>query len=270
MVTSLKQSFGDIMRQLCQQWRLLAAIYLPLTVLLLVLTFQRSVSLHLLTADTASLADIPVYIGMLSNLGIVIWGAAFAICVFTTAILWGRSEWVRFFVGAGALTLVLWLDDMFMIHDRILPDMGIPEVVYVLFYAVAALAFMVGLRHFLRNTDYALLLIAVGLLGASVVFDVSGGFFKRLANSAYGESVEETREDQSISTDTINPDTDDPISSVIAVQVDTLTGIIPRGNISALAEDGTKFLGIAGWLLYLAATARKHIIAGFSQPPVWP
>jgi hypothetical protein len=255
-----------MVQQIHQQWRLLLVIYMPLIVFLLLLTFQRMVPLHEMTADTASLADIPVYIGRLSNIGMVIWGAALTVCVFAAASLWGRSPWVRFFGASAALTLVLMLDDMFMIHDRILPDMGISEMVYVLFYAVTAIVFIVGLWRFFSHTDYVLLLIAVTLLGASVIFDISGGFFGRIAQSAYGETLQDEDVEPPVSVDALNPSTDNtPVA-----QATTSTGIIPRGNISALAEDGTKFLGIAGWLLYFAATARQRIIACFGQPAAPP
>jgi hypothetical protein len=263
MIGSLRQNVESMMAQIRQQWRLLAIVYITLIIFLLILTFQRLVPLHELTADTASLVDVPVYLGMLSNIGIVIWGTAFAVCVFAAATLWRRSEWMRFFIGAAAFTLALMLDDMFMIHDRILPDMGISEMVYVLFYAVAALAFTVGLWGFLKKTDYALLLIAVALLGSSVVFDVSGGFFRRLSHAAYGEELEDEDAVGSVSIEDHSDDTS-ALSETPAPAV-TQTGIIPRGNISALAEDGTKFLGIAGWMLYFAVTARKRILACFGQ-----
>jgi hypothetical protein len=257
MFISMKQLWYSVFEQSRRQWATLLLVYVPPVIFLIVLTLQRGVPAHDLMADTASIANVPTYIGLVSNLGIILWGATVTICVFTMALLWRQSHWIKFFAGSAGLTLLLLLDDKFMIHDRILPQNNIPEGLYVGFYGLAFLAYTAAFWRFFQQTDYILLLLAVALLGFSVAVDVVGGQIQSIYYALLGyESV--VLEAPVLADGLSSSQLENP--SMAYSTGDTDNGWVPRGNLSQLAEDGTKFLGIIGWLLYFASVSRQQIL----------
>ena len=57
-----------------------------------------------LTRDPAAILDVPVYVGFLSQIGILLWAATAAICLFSAAVLWRREpvdSIARFLVCSG-------------------------------------------------------------------------------------------------------------------------------------------------------------------------
>lgn len=260
MFLTMKQLLRNLLDQSRRQWLMLLLVYVPPTIFLLVLTMQRDVPAHDLMADTASIANVPIYIGLVSNLGILFWGATVTICVFTMVLLWQQSSWFSFFAGSAGLTLLLLLDDKFMIHDRVLPQNNIPEVVYVAFYGLVCAAYMVTFWRYFRQTDYVLLMIAVALLGFSVAVDVAGSHIQDIYYALRGENVVPAvpmvEVDGLVSSQTENSFTTFDVPEPDVAE----TSWIPSGNLSQLAEDGTKFLGIIGWLLYFASVARQRIL----------
>ena len=81
----------------------------------------QNIPLESLTLDTATVLHGAPYIGLLSNLGILVWCAAAAICFFTAYVLRRRDgrESVKFFLGAGLLTTFVMLDDLFLFHNYV-------------------------------------------------------------------------------------------------------------------------------------------------------
>lgn len=257
----MKRFLLNLFDQSHRNWALLLLVYVPPTIFLLALTLQRDVPLHDLVADTASVANVPTHIGLVSNLGNILWGATLTICVFTIVLLWGKSTWISFFAGSAGLTLLLLLDDKYMIHDRVLPQNNIPEVVYVAFYGLVCLAYTIAFWRFFRQTDYVLLLIAVALLGFSVAVDVAGSHIQDIYYAVRGDNP--TVEDAPVLTidglASSEPE-NSSVTDVDAVPAEADNGLIPKGNLSQLAEDGSKFLGIIGWLLYFASVSRQRIL----------
>jgi hypothetical protein len=78
--------------------------------------------------------------GAISDLGVMLWTATSAICAVTALVLLStdasRSTMLTF-ITATAFSGILATDDMFMLHDNVLPNIGIPELgifaAYVLF-----------------------------------------------------------------------------------------------------------------------------------------
>jgi hypothetical protein len=258
MFVSMKQLWRNVFEQSRRQWATLLLVYVPPTIFLLALTLQRDVPAHDLMADTASIANVPTYTGLVSNLGIILWGATVTICVFTIALLWRQSHWIRFFASSAGLTLLLLLDDKFMIHDRILPQNNIPEVLYVGFYGAVCLAYTAAVWRFFQQTDYLLLLLAVVLLSFSVAVDVAGSYIQDIYYALRG-SGNAVLDAPLLAMDGLFANQLDN-SSMAYSTGDTDNGWIPRGNLSQLAEDGSKFLGIIGWLLYFASVSRQQIL----------
>lgn len=82
----------------------------------------KHLPLEALTRDTATVLHGKPYIGLLSNLGILVWCAAAAICFFTAYVLrhsTSMQESTLFFSSAGVLTTLFLADDLFLLHDYV-------------------------------------------------------------------------------------------------------------------------------------------------------
>ena len=133
-----------------------------------------------LTRDPAATFDAPPYVGMLSNATMLVWTAAATICLFASGAS-GTGQAVRnFLFFAGLFTVMLLLDDLYMIHEVLAPEyLGIPEKVMYVIYGLAALFWLAKYRNVIRATDYRLLMLAFFFLGSSVGIDMldSRGWF---------------------------------------------------------------------------------------------
>ena len=105
-----------------------------------------------LAKDPSEVMSFPPYIGMLSNWGVVLWIAAAAICLFSAVLLRqrnGSSATFIFFAVSGAFSLVLGIDDLFLLHDRLLPNLL--DISENYFYFLYLLGFLVYLLWFFRQ-----------------------------------------------------------------------------------------------------------------------
>lgn len=118
--------------------------------------------------------NIPLYAGLISNLGVLLWCGAGAICLFTWALLrrMGAPGPRGAYLCAGLLSILLMLDDLFLLHERVLPMyFGPAEKALFAVYGVLALAYVLGYRQFLMRTDWLLLVAAFVLFTVSLGFD---------------------------------------------------------------------------------------------------
>ena len=84
--------------------------------------------------------------------------------------------------GLAVAVLCVWLgyDDMMMVHDAILPGMGIPETAGLAVYAVVGVALVVWAFRPLRRERLGLtFLTGLALLGGSLVGDEAEDFFEK-------------------------------------------------------------------------------------------
>jgi hypothetical protein len=129
-----------------------------------------------LTRDPAAVLAIPYYVGLLSNWGVMLCSAAAAICLFTAWTLRRRersaSTWL---FASGLITLILALDDMFMLHEDVFPNVfGIHEkVVYTIYILAGGIFILYFLPEFLKRS-YLIFASAILFLGISVISDSIG------------------------------------------------------------------------------------------------
>lgn len=121
--------------------------------------------------------------GFLSNLGAVLWSAGAAVPLFAWGVVRasGRqgSERAGAFQGAllggGLLTVLLLLDDLFMLHEALYPSlMGLEEggeVAVLALYGLALATYLARCREVLLATRPFLLLVSLGLFALSVGVD---------------------------------------------------------------------------------------------------
>lgn len=139
----------------------LAALFLTIVVL------QPWLDPRLLFMDPITAAQVAdycchAYYGSMSTLGVMLWAATAAVCFFAAIAYHLGSqprETVRFAGAAGLLSGWLALDDALLLHEIVLPKIGLPELLIVAIYVVlVGLYVATSWRVVLRN-DFWLLII---------------------------------------------------------------------------------------------------------------
>ena len=118
--------------------------------------------------DLAQTCGTPAGVGLLSNLGYLLWLAAAAVALFTA---YSEQPGVRgkqyeLLACGGWFSFILCIDDMFLLHDRYIGQTFL-YVVYMVFAALIATRY----RRQLMASRGELFLLAVALLGASIGID---------------------------------------------------------------------------------------------------
>jgi hypothetical protein len=126
------------------------------------------------TRDLAAITESDWYIGLLSNVGIMLWAASAGVCFLAAGLLRGagRQAGWRFLLFAGALSVLLGLDDALMIHEQVLwVYLQLEDsVMYIFYYVVLGIGVTFFIPEVLRS-DYLLLLAAGVALGLSFAMD---------------------------------------------------------------------------------------------------
>jgi hypothetical protein len=157
----------------------LVALYLPVLALLFVVVIAARyshTSVSSLTRDMAAIAHVHPLIGVVSNVGILLWCATAAICLFGRSLLRERGlpAEASFLLWAGLLTAVLLVDDLFMIHEYIAPvHFHVNEKVVLAAHACMAGAYLLSHRRLILASNYQLLAAAMALFAASILVDIT-------------------------------------------------------------------------------------------------
>lgn len=153
---------------------LIAASTAAVLVAIYLVTRARGLHFSDLTRDAAATLDGPWYTAALSNATVVMTSAGAAIAIFSASLLdgpWRRSI-KGFLITLGLLVGVIAADDLFMLHETVLPALGIRASVLFAVYALALLGILWTWREaILGGTDYVFLALAGLALGISAVVD---------------------------------------------------------------------------------------------------
>lgn len=152
---------------------IISAIGAPLLILMIVMA-QDSLGHRELFNDPADTLGFHPLVGLISMLGLFGWAAAAGICFLTYAVVRFRetARMRRFWLAAGLLTVLLLLDDAFMLHEEILPfGLGIRERYVKLGYLAVAAAFGLGFLSILAGNNLRLLVAAGSFFALSVLCD---------------------------------------------------------------------------------------------------
>lgn len=127
------------------------------------------------TRDPAAILGVHPLIGVLSNIGVLLWCASMALCLFTAVVLFKTKRGISlsFFLSSGLLTALLLVDDLFMLHDYFFPRMlniegGVIYVGYLLLVCIYLLKF----RGFILKSGFGFLLLSFLFFALSVGCDV--------------------------------------------------------------------------------------------------
>lgn len=163
---ALRPGNSGCMRGRSVLWVLAPAVPLAIAALVLIGPANKVADL---TRDMAATAGIPPWVGFLSFVGVVYWTSAGAIAVFASFHCLPRDR--RPLMTLGTLLVVLGLDDLFMVHEDVLPSLGVPEDLPKVAYVVAVAAFVFAFHAHFVGLDRTIGLVALGALAASLGID---------------------------------------------------------------------------------------------------
>lgn len=121
--------------------------------------------------DPAALFDAPWYTGAASSIGIAGWVVAATLFGVVALLRRETGRSLAMPATGAAITMWLWFDDLFVIHETVFPKLGGSEIVLLAAYALLVPAWLVANRG---SFDIPARLLALGALagfGGSVVLD---------------------------------------------------------------------------------------------------
>lgn len=166
---------------------LVAVFLVPIfaMVIVTIVSVVADVPIAQFTRDPAALMHAHPATGFLSNLGVLIWCAAASICIFSGTVQfrrYGRCQETYFFLSAGAMTMLLMLDDFFLLHEEIFPRyLNIPEQITYSVYAALLFTGLYIFRRTITQTKFTILILAFFLLGSSVGVDIIQDHVEKIA-----------------------------------------------------------------------------------------
>jgi hypothetical protein len=136
------------------------------------------VPVKILTRDPYRAAKVPPYFAYFSLLGSTVWliagTATLMTGIISRKILRCRLSDVssyRIIVLGGIIGLVMALDDILLFHDAFADALGIPEILFHLFYFIFIASMIIYSRDVFRLTPWIILFIALACFGLSSVID---------------------------------------------------------------------------------------------------
>jgi hypothetical protein len=126
--------------------------------------------------DPTKVMGVPFYIGIVADIGLLLWAATVSICLFISISLaqWVSKAWRNFFLVSGLLTIFLLLDDLLRIHDEIFPVyLGIRGDVLGIVYVLLVFLYLLRFRTLIFEQSYGFLVVALGFFAISVAIDVA-------------------------------------------------------------------------------------------------
>lgn len=124
---------------------------------------------HVLLRDPATTFDFWPFAGLVSHLGVGALWAAGAICAFAAAHAPGSRALL---LGFGAFSVLLAVDDLFMLHESFWPRRGVSDTVVQAAYGLIGVALLIRFRHEVRGVEHLALYAAMAFLATSLGLDV--------------------------------------------------------------------------------------------------
>lgn len=157
----------------------LATVYLPAVgflILTLVVHEVGEVDFGRISRDPAQEFEVHPLTGAQSSIGGLVWISAAVVACLTVALQRhhgrGGEQRTRFLAAIGALTLLLGVDDIFMLHDEFGPRyLGVDERPFFAVYALAALAIGAMFWPMLSRVEPGALGLAMTFFAGSLLVD---------------------------------------------------------------------------------------------------
>jgi hypothetical protein len=120
------------------------------------------------TRDVQVTAGMPWYTGALSLFTTMVWAGVTALAAFAA---WLEKDERRRLGGLAVLAALLMADDALQVHDEVGPQNGVPQIAFMVVYALAAAALSLAFLRRPRAAATAAFVLGAVFLGASVVVD---------------------------------------------------------------------------------------------------
>ncbi|MDC3256214.1 hypothetical protein OAU93_02315 [bacterium] len=201
---------------------IISIVYLPVLLCLAALVavyLITEIPLRIFFIDPVAEFNAPMYVGCVSNLGVLLWGAAASVSLFGGCLAFNcksQNEVAWFLVCSGLISTMLMLDDLFLLHEEVIEDhLFIPQKFVFAAYGVIVLVFLIRFRRMIADSDFTLLFLAFLFFSISVGVDL-----------------------------------------FVEPEDFVIFGGFPGRHI---IEDGFKLLGITSWSLYFVLTCFKRL-----------
>lgn len=148
--------------------------YAPAVVLFAIVFSQPRDMWSVLMADPAARYDLPFYSGLVSHVGVLLWVLSGSTAVFSAYAgrrLGRDPQRLRMLMHMGLFSLLLGLDDIFLLHEAALPSVGVPEVAVFGCYGLVLLTLLVVHRRTILDSVVGPLALAGASFFLSVVLD---------------------------------------------------------------------------------------------------
>lgn len=128
------------------------------------------------TGDPAMITNSNPFVGVVSNLGILLWCTTSSICFFSGSIIYNiDKKSALFLIFSGVFSTILLFDDFFMIHDYAIyylvsSDNG--QYAILTLYAIFSILYLLRFYKIIIEGNYFILGLAFIFLGLSVVIDM--------------------------------------------------------------------------------------------------
>lgn len=124
-----------------------------------------------MTRDVTTLAKVPFYYGILSQICILFWAMAGAVCFVFYKI--SNDKWMKdFFIASCCVTFILCIDDAFLLHEEVFPKIiGIPENLVYAIYLIIMGGYVLKFYKTILKTDFIFFLMAITFLALSMLID---------------------------------------------------------------------------------------------------
>ena len=159
---------------------LIAKVFIPGILFLAimgVISLLSDFHFDLFSRDPIELLNGKPYYGIISNTGIILWCASSAILFFSSKLSSrnkGHKQQTLFLFFGGLLSLLMLIDDLFLMHDIVFPEyLNLDEKVFYFFYGLSVVSIFYIYRKIILNSDYIFLILSFVLLGASSMTDVA-------------------------------------------------------------------------------------------------
>ena len=148
---------------------------LALLTLIAIISEKYNIPFAYFTSDPTAVLDGHPLVGAISNIGILFWCSTAAVCLFVSTIhrKKGNAIIAKFLLYSSSLTSVLLIDDLFMLHEDLLPIyLHIPQTLIYAAYLSIILIYFIKFSSMILQTEFILLFIACAFLGLSVGVDI--------------------------------------------------------------------------------------------------
>lgn len=156
----------------------LVALYVPAVAIVGVVAAVAKIAgipSGLMTRDPTAILNGHPFIGVLSNLGALLWAGAASVCFFGGLAVrrQGGATESRFLLSSCVFISLLLFDDMFRFHDSLAEELlGLPEEMVFGTLGLVAAAYVVAFRRTILNSECVFLGLGCAFFALSIAVDL--------------------------------------------------------------------------------------------------